>query len=240
MDLGSLWAAISGTSLVVPVLGALALIAAAWLGTRAAASINADAQKQIARINVEAQGEIARASIVNARRVEEIKGDYQRKLEQDKFAREWRRDRVKPFVEKLEELRSDGQTSMGEFRLVAGRLVIPYTEEELEGMAESSRLSMRREVTSELIGLCPASLLERLDEFLQQWGDWLVDLGSWQDFLILQATSDRERRIERESEGQQLWDRCQKSFNVALHAFGRFGSAVDDYVYEEHESRPTK
>jgi hypothetical protein len=210
VDWGTLWTGVSGSPLVVPVVGALALVAAAAFGTRAAASINAESQIKIAELNIQ-----------NAQRVEELRGDYQRKLERDKFTREWKRERVKPFVVKLEEFRVEGQ------KLLAAALLTDPTR-----LADSwsDVLKATDKIRADLIALCPASLLAQLNVFLEKWIGWVEeDFGSWQAAIQPGIKLDPGRDVA------QLYTRWNNSFNEALQAFGEFARVVDDYVYSEHE-----
>src|SRR4051812_39687590 len=80
----------AGVTVAIALISALALLAAAVLGTRAAAKINATASRDIARINTE-----------DAREIERIKGDAARSMERDKERREWRRRLVAPILDEM-------------------------------------------------------------------------------------------------------------------------------------------
>jgi hypothetical protein len=155
--------------LLVPVLGLIALVVAAWVGTRAAATITADAQKQIAKTNAESAQLIARINTESAQTIEQIKADGQRKLEREKFNREWRRERVQPLQKQLEDLR---QESVGAITAVI------YIE---DGTAQSAAFPRPRDETIylDLAGVCPLDLEPLLQAWIGADSKWQPALREW-------------------------------------------------------------
>lgn len=198
--------------LTVPVIAAVAVVAGAVLGTQRAARIAAGAQNEIAKVNAATAQDIARINAENAQKVEQIKAESQQNLERDKFNREWRRDRVKPLLDKLEELRKQ---NMGVFAAV---LSGPMRMSQMQAAASLGNSQFT--IYPELISVCPPELRERLQVLLEAQQSWIPGYIEWTSLPI--------EKIEPMSKSP--W---YPLFMESLEAAARFARTIDDYVYAD-------
>ena len=162
----------SVVTLLIALISAIAILAAAIVGTRQAAKITAAASQNIAQLNAKTSKEI-----------EELKAHSQRALEHDKDLRQWRRERAQPMVDHLAQMSGLSQAAMS----LDGKpwqdaqSVLENLERAQRAQPTRSRRRFRRAFTKNLRSCTP---VKPAGSTRLRSGSWLIALPTQRSILF--------------------------------------------------------